>query len=288
MKNGFLEIQFVIFRRNVLFLFGFLMMASSGFSQEKGKPDPEEKEAQNRLRHAQKSMQRDKFSEAEADYRKAISLDNKNTTAKYNLGTAYYDRNKNDEAMFRFKQAVKSAKTKEERHRALHNLGNTFMNAKKYQEAVETYKEALRNNPSDDETRYNLALAKELLEKNPPPPDDQNDDDQDNQDQQDQQDQQDRQDEQDQENESDSDKGEKDDNENDENDDEGDRDDEDEGNPDQPEDTDSESPQDSSGQLSPEQIESLLEAMENEERKVQEKMNAEKQKGIKVESDKYW
>lgn len=255
------------------------MMASSGFSQEKGKPDPEEKEAQNRLRHAQKSMQRDKFSEAEADYRKAISLDNKNTTAKYNLGTAYYDRNKNDEAMFRFKQAVKSAKTKEERHRALHNLGNTFMNAKKYQEAVETYKEALRNNPSDDETRYNLALAKELLEKNPPPPDDQNDDDQDNQDQQDQQDQ---------ENESDSDKGEKDDNENDENDDEGDRDDEDEGNPDQPEDTDSESPQDSSGQLSPEQIESLLEAMENEERKVQEKMNAEKQKGIKVESDKYW
>ena len=55
-----------------------------------------------------------------------------------------------------------------EKHKAYHNLGNTFMNDKKYQEAVESYKEALRNNPKDDETRYNLALAKDLLEKNPP------------------------------------------------------------------------------------------------------------------------
>ncbi|HAV54019.1 MAG TPA: hypothetical protein DCX41_03680, partial [Aequorivita sp.] len=47
--------------------------------------------------------------------------------------------------------------------------GNTYMNEKKYTEAVEAYKNALRNNPNDDETRYNLALAKDMLEKNPPP-----------------------------------------------------------------------------------------------------------------------
>ncbi|KAF5410701.1 MAG: hypothetical protein C5S43_04410 [Candidatus Methanocomedens sp.] len=38
------------------------------------------------------------------------------------------------------------------------------MNEKKYQEAVEAYKNALRSNPKDEETRYNLALAKEMLE----------------------------------------------------------------------------------------------------------------------------
>ena len=38
------------------------------------------------------------------------------------------------------------------------------MNEERYKEAVEAYKNALRNDPTDDETRYNLALAKKLLE----------------------------------------------------------------------------------------------------------------------------
>ena len=43
------------------------------------------------------------------------------------------------------------------------------MQKKEYQNAVEAYKNALRNDPSDEETRYNYALAKELLEKDKPP-----------------------------------------------------------------------------------------------------------------------
>ena len=42
------------------------------------------------------------------------------------------------------------------------------------------------------------------------------------------------------------------------------------------------------GKLSPQQIKNLLEAMNNEENKVQEKMNASKTKGIKIETDKDW
>ena len=42
------------------------------------------------------------------------------------------------------------------------------------------------------------------------------------------------------------------------------------------------------GQLSPQQIKNLLEAMNNQEQKVQEKMNAEKQKGVKVKTEKDW
>ena len=40
--------------------------------------------------------------------------------------------------------------------------------------------------------------------------------------------------------------------------------------------------------MSPQQIKSLLEAMNNQEQKVQEKMNAEKQKGIKIKTEKDW
>jgi tetratricopeptide (TPR) repeat protein len=49
-------------------------------------------------------------------------------------------------------------------------MGNALMELKQYDKAVEAYKNALRNNPSDEKTRYNYALAKEMLKNNPPPP----------------------------------------------------------------------------------------------------------------------
>ena len=41
-----------------------------------------------------------------------------------------------------------------------HNMGVLFQAGKDYAKAVEAYKMSLRNNPADDETRYNLALAR--------------------------------------------------------------------------------------------------------------------------------
>src|SRR5690606_5858114 len=147
------------------FLLFMLMVSVSTFAQQQLKEQKKDfKAAQNFLSEAQQSLQKDEFPPAEADYRKAISLNPKSETAKYNLGTAYYGKDKNAEAMLRFKQAASTATEKSEKHKAFHNLGNTFMNEKKYSEAVEAYKNALRNNPNDDETRYNLALAKDMLE----------------------------------------------------------------------------------------------------------------------------
>lgn len=264
----------------------------NSFAQPQNKEQEKElKAARNYLSEAQQALQKDKFPEAEADYRKAISLNPKSETAKYNLGTAYYGKEKNAEAMLRFKQAAQTADTKAEKHKAFHNLGNTYMNEKKYTEAVEAYKNALRNNPNDDETRYNLALAKDMLEKNPPPPQDDNKNDKDqNKDNQDQ----DKKDQQDQDNKNNEggkgdekdqkDKG-------DQNEDKKEGDDKDQGKPDKPKDEEGDKPQQQQpvpGQLSPQQVKSLLEAMNNEEKKTQEKINAEKQKGAKVKTDKDW
>ena len=88
----------------------------------------------------------------------------KNTIAQHNLGNTLFDESYFGEAFNAYKSATMNAKTKAEKHSALHNMGNVFMNQKDYAKAVETYKEALRNNPNDDQTRYNYALAKELLE----------------------------------------------------------------------------------------------------------------------------
>ncbi len=43
-------------------------------------------------------------------------------------------------------------------------MGVIFHSQKDYAKAVEAYKESLRNNPKDDETRYNLALAQKQLQ----------------------------------------------------------------------------------------------------------------------------
>ncbi|NNL61057.1 MAG: aerotolerance regulator BatC, partial [Flavobacteriaceae bacterium] len=51
---------------------------------------------------------------------------------------------------------------------------------------------------------------------------------------------------------------------------------------------DKQQPQQKPGQLSPQQIKNLLEAMNNQEQKVQEKINAQKTKGVKVKTDKDW
>src|SRR5690606_31266433 len=262
--------------RNVSLLLCAVLFSLNSFAQPQQTKEQkmELKAAQNFLSEAQQSLQKEEFPSAEADYRKAISLNPKSEIAKYNLGTAYYGKDKNAEAMLRFKQAATTATEKSEKHKAFHNLGNTFMNEKKYSEAVEAYKNALRNNPNDDETRYNLALAKDMLKKNPPPPqenDDQNKD-QDNKEQQNQENQNDQ-------------------NNNNQNQDSTnqnqDKKEGDQGKPDKPKNEEGDKPQQQQpipGQLSPQQVKSLLEAMNNEERKTQEKINAEKQKGVKMKS----
>jgi tetratricopeptide (TPR) repeat protein len=276
-----------------IYLLCFLMLNTIVMAQDDKEKEKIEKETSNLLRSASSELESDDFIDAEVDLRKAISLSPTNETGKYNLGNAYYEKELNDEAMRRYVQAAEVALTKTEKHKAFHNLGNTFMNAKKYQEAVEAYKNALRNNPGDDETRYNLALAKEMLEKNPPQggdddKDEENKDDE-NKDQEENKDDQGKDQEGDEGDEKeDKDKGdEKDENK------EGDNKD-DKGNPKDPneqKDGEGEQPQQQKpvpGQLSPQQIKNLLEAMNNEEKKVQDKINARKQKGAKVKSDKDW
>lgn len=270
--------------RNVSLFLCTVLFSLNSHAQQLAKDQKKDlKAAQNFLSEAQQSLQKEEFPSAEADYRKAISLNPKSETAKYNLGTAYYGKDKNAEAMLRFKQAATTATEKSEKHKAFHNLGNTYMNEKKYTEAVEAYKNALRNNPNDDETRYNLALAKDMLEKNPPPPQD-DDKDKDKKD-----DKKDQEKKDDQNKGGDKDEEKKDQDKGDEKEDkkEGDKD---QGKPDQPKD-EGDKPQQQQpvpGQLSPQQVKSLLEAMNNEEKKTQDKINAEKQKGAKVKTDKDW
>ncbi|WP_242130891.1 tetratricopeptide repeat protein [Aestuariivivens marinum] len=235
------------------------------------------------------------FVEAEMAYRKAISEQQSTVAGNYNLGNSYYENGNFEEALFRHQEAIKHTSSKSEKHKAYHNIGNILMQNKKCKEAVEAYKNALRNNPMDDETRYNLGLAKICAEQQKDQQDqNKNNENKDHQDQKNQQDQQDKKDQEgdnkeenneDQEGEEDKKQGE------DQKDEDGKPKDEEkdkgkEGEKDKKEQPQQPKPQ--PGQLSPQQVKSLLEAMNNQEQKVQDKINAEKQKGIKIKTEKDW
>ena len=56
-------------------------------------------------------------------------------------------------------QAAGTTKDPIEQSKAYYNLGNSYLKSEKYQESVDAYKMALRQNPKDDDARYNLAYA---------------------------------------------------------------------------------------------------------------------------------
>ena len=230
--------------------------------------------------------------ESEMDYRKAISKNKNNTIAQYNMGDLLFNQKAYKEASGFYQEAsISKGATKEEKHKAYHNLGNIAMQEKEYDKAVLAYKEALRNNPDDDETRYNLAVAKEMLKKNPP----QNQDNQNKDKNQDKKDQN-NQDNKDKNQDNNQNKDQKD-NKSDENKENQDKKDQNnQGNNqnndnkegDKQENKPQQSGESSQNKLSPEQAKRILEAMSNEEKKTQEKINAQRVKGRPIRSEKDW
>lgn len=104
------------------------------------------------------------YTDAEVEYRKAISTNKNQNKASHNLGNLLFENKNYDEAIQEYFKTQKNSEIDLEKHSAFHNLGNSYMKKKDYAQAVEAYKNALRNNSADDETRYNYALAKKFLE----------------------------------------------------------------------------------------------------------------------------
>lgn len=163
-----------------LFTYGLLLFTVLSFAQAKPKKDKD-------LEKGNKAFEDNNYIQAEADYRISGSKSPTKASSAYNKGNAIYRQGQSAEAAYAYVESIKNATTKQQKHMAYHNLGNIFMKEKNYQEAVEAYKNALRNNPADDKTRYNYALAKDMLKNNPPkqqPPKD-NKDNKDNKDKKD-------------------------------------------------------------------------------------------------------
>lgn len=117
------------------------------------------------IRKGNRSFKDSIYVDAEVNYRKALDVNPRSTIAMFNLGNTLLGQNKLQEAMEQFANAAQLEKDKRRKAHIFHNMGVIFHSQKEYAKAIEAYKESLRNNPKDDETRYNLALAQKMLKE---------------------------------------------------------------------------------------------------------------------------
>lgn len=217
-----------------------------------------QKAERKQIREGNKQYEEGKFTEAEIAYRKALEVNEDSPQSTMNLGNALYRQEKAAEALEQYKRLISDEDHPERQADAYHNIGNVMMQAQDYKAAIQAYQQSLIKRPSDNETRYNLALAQALLKQQEQQ---QNQDQQDENQQQEQQEQeQQQQQEQPQEQE----------------------------NQQQQEQQQEQEQQDSQEQISKEQAQQLLDALMQDEEEVQEKvkeLQMQQSQGRKTDKD---
>lgn len=125
------------------------------------------------MREGNRGYNKQRYEQAEVNYRKALERDSGDFRGQYNLANDLYRQEKYGEAASHYQQALASQGiTDRQRARTLHNQGNSLLRGalqseqmEGLQQAINCYQEALKLDPKNDDTRYNLAYARRLLQQ---------------------------------------------------------------------------------------------------------------------------
>lgn len=120
------------------------------------------------VRKGNKQYNKQDYNAAEISYRRALNTNKESYAAQYNLGEALFKQDKYPEALAAYESAARMLdknKDKEQMAKVMHNIGNCQFAQQQYDKAVAAFQESLRANPKDNDTRYNLVKAMEMLQQ---------------------------------------------------------------------------------------------------------------------------
>jgi tetratricopeptide (TPR) repeat protein len=117
----------------------------------------------NDVRKGNTLFQEQKYEEARRVYQKTLEKPDVPTATRYNYGNALYKLDSASSARNAYEQYATLAEEPASKAKAQYNIGNTFLKEQQFEKAVEHYKSALRANPNDEDARYNLQYALEKL-----------------------------------------------------------------------------------------------------------------------------
>lgn len=128
-----------------------------------------------KLRDGNRHYKKEKYDQAEVSYRRALERDSLDYRGQFNLANTLYRQKKYADAVRHYDQALQTPEISDkQRAHAFHNKGNSFLKAgmenreqgmQQFQQAVNAYQEALKLDPKNNDTRYNLAYARRLLQQ---------------------------------------------------------------------------------------------------------------------------
>lgn len=104
------------------------------------------------------------YDQAEEYYRRALEMEPL-AKAEYNLANAIYRQERYGEAIAHYRRAIEQSSDPSLKARALYNLGNSYFMTEDLRQSIEAYKAALRLDPNNEAAKNNLALALRLLKQ---------------------------------------------------------------------------------------------------------------------------
>lgn len=269
----------------LLFSFVFICFSIfSSFSQE----------LYNNLKKGIDFLEAENFGEAEANFKKAIEVDDTIMHSYFNLGNAVFMQERYDEARENYEKAISFSVSKVDKAEAYHNIGNSYLAEEKWEESIKAFISALKNNSKDSDTKYNLAYAQNKLKKEQ----EQQKQDKDKKDDKDKDKDKDKKEDKDDKKDKQDDKGDEKDDKKDDSKKPDDKKDGDKEKDDKKKDGDGDKDKEKEKKenegkpkpqkLSKEEAERLLRAIESQEQKLQDKKKREDMKAVKIDSDKDW
>jgi len=217
---------------------------------------------------------------------KSLQKNSASIPGRYNLGNSLYKQNNFQEAVLAYDSVRNSNPDEKILSDSYYNLGNSFLKmsmdtANTFQDAlpasIEAYKNALRTNPDDTAAKYNLSYAMNMMEQ------------QQQQQQQDQQQNQDNNENQDEEQEQDQEQEQEQEQEQDQQDQEQDQEQQQQENQQNQNDQQQQQQQQQQPkEISKEDAQRMLEALQNDEKNTLEKLKLQQVKGNRYKSEKDW
>ena len=118
------------------------------------------------VRKGNRLFEKGYFDQSVESYERALQYDSTSFEAKYDLASALYKNKRYDKAESTLMALLSdTTRTELERGEVAYTLGNTQFEQQKYQEALSSYRFAMRCNPDDEDAKHNYFLTKLMLKQ---------------------------------------------------------------------------------------------------------------------------
>lgn len=117
------------------------------------------------VRDGNKSYKEKKYADAQKNYLNALGKKADSYRGTFNLGDAYYKQGKYKEASEQFEMLTTRKSSDDTLSKVYHNLGNSYLKQKEFEKSINAFKNSLKKDDKDEDTRYNLAYAQRMLQQ---------------------------------------------------------------------------------------------------------------------------